>query len=75
LKDSIPFDVETQYGHGILEQIYLTELGYVMARIYYPEKSVWINYNLSDIQELVKGSSIEIKSKTVHKKEEILELS
>jgi hypothetical protein len=77
LKNSIPFDVDTQYGDGILEQLYLTELGYVMGRVYYPERGVWINHNLTNIWELVEKSDISIKLENFHieKEEEILELS
>lgn len=75
MKNTIPFDVDTQYGDGILEQIYLTELGYVMGRVYYPQKGVWINYNLTNVWELTKRSDIGIKSENIHKQKEILELS
>lgn len=75
LKNSIPFDVQTQYGEGILEQIYLTELGYVMVRIYFPDQGIRINYNLQNIWCLLDGSEIELKLENIHKKEEILELS
>jgi hypothetical protein len=76
LKNNIPFDVITEYGDGILEQIYTTELGYVMGRVYYPQKGVWINYILSNVWDLTKKSNIDIKIENFHKKEEeILELS
>lgn len=74
MKNSIPFDVITEYGDGILEQIYTTELGYVMGRVYYPQKGVWINYILSNVWDLTKKSNIKIEN--FNKKEgEILELS
>jgi hypothetical protein len=73
LKDSIPFDVDTQHGEGILEQLYLTELGYVMVRIFYPQKGIWINYNIETIWNLLKDTQIDLKLSNI-KKEEILEL-
>lgn len=75
MKNSIPFDVDTQYGEGILEQLYLTELGYVMARIYFPEKGVWINFNVQTIWDLLKDSNIDLKALNPYKKEEVLELA
>lgn len=75
MKNSIPFDVETQNGEGILEQLYLTELGYVMARVYYPKQGVWINYNLQTIWDLLKESNIELKMQNLHKEKEVLETS
>lgn len=75
MKNSIPFDVDTKYGEGILEQLYLTELGYVMARIYFPEKGVWINFNVQTIWDLLKETKIDLKALDPHKKEEVLELA
>ena len=69
MKNSIPFDVETQYGEGILEQLYLTELGYVMVRIYFPEQGIRINYNVETIWNLLKDTKIDLKMSDIHKKE------
>lgn len=74
MKNSIPFDVTTQNGEGILEQLYLTELGYVMAKIYFPERGIWINYNIQNIWDLLENSDIELKLQNIHNKKEVLDL-
>jgi len=38
-----------------LSKIYVTELGYVMAKIYYPKKRVWINYKIGEIDDFGKN--------------------
>jgi hypothetical protein len=49
--------VDTPDGSGVLEKIYLTELGLVMGKVFFPRRNVWINYTLSSIDNL-----FEIKS-------------
>jgi hypothetical protein len=70
LKNNIPFDVTIDHGDEILEQIYTTELGYVMGRVYYPKKGVWVNYILSNVWDLTKKVNINIKLENIHIKKE-----
>ena len=58
-------EVETPDGVGVLEKIYVTELGLVMGKIVYPNKKVWINYQLSNLDELLslKKDKLKIKIK------------
>jgi hypothetical protein len=54
--------VETPEGTGILQNIYVTELGYVMGKVYFPSKGLWINYTLSNINDVLKlKSGVEMK--------------
>lgn len=39
-------EIETPQGTGILDKIWLSDLNYIMMKIYFPEKKVWVNYNL-----------------------------
>ena len=50
-------DVDTPDGAGVLEMIYLTELGLVMGKVFFPKKGVWINYHLSDVDNLLESKS------------------
>jgi hypothetical protein len=58
MKKSTEFEVLSEHGKGILKQIYLTELGYVMVRIYFPESRKTINFNLQLISNLLSNSKI-----------------
>jgi len=61
LKDLIQTEIDTPEGVGILEQIYITELGHVMARIYYRKKGVWINIKISSLDNLLEGTGLKSK--------------
>jgi hypothetical protein len=53
LKDLVQNEIETPDGVAILEQIYVTELGYIMVRLYYRDRKVWINKQVSTLDELL----------------------
>jgi hypothetical protein len=61
LKDLIQTEIDTPDGVGILEQIYITELGHVMVRIYYRKKGVWINIKISSLENLLEGTGLKSK--------------
>jgi len=46
-------ELVTPDGVARLEKIYFTELGHVMAKIYYTKKKCWVRYRLGDIQEML----------------------
>ena len=41
---SVP--VSTPHGDGELQALYVSELGFLMAKVYYPENKVWTTWNL-----------------------------
>lgn len=43
-----------------MSKIYVTELGYVMAKIYYPKKRIWINYKIGEIDELLENKKLDL---------------
>ena len=53
MKDLVQNEIETPDGVAILEQIYVTELGYIMVRLYYRDRKVWINKQVSTLDELL----------------------
>jgi len=72
LKDLIQTEVDTPDGVGLLEQIYVTELGHVMARIYYRKKGIWINKKITSLDLLLEGSGLKSKGEyKVRKKKNI----
>lgn len=51
-------EINTPQGRGILGYqgspiTYSTELGYLMLKVWYPEKSVFVNYKISDLKEIL----------------------
>ena len=56
-------EVETPDGVGVLEKIYVTDLGLVMGKIFYPNRKVWINYQLSNLDELLSLQKGKLKIK------------
>jgi hypothetical protein len=60
--------IETPDGEGILEQLYFTELGHVMAKIYNKKTKTWINKRIGDLQTLLVENNIEITGQTTYKK-------
>jgi len=57
LKNTICFDVDTPNGAGVLEKVYLTELGLVMGKVFFPSNGVWVNYQLSNLENLLEFKS------------------
>jgi hypothetical protein len=57
LTNTICFDVDTPDGAGVLEKVYLTELGLVMGKVFFPSKGVWVNYQLTNLENLLEFKS------------------
>ncbi len=38
--------IKTSSGEGTIEQLWISELGYLMLRVYHENESRWITYNL-----------------------------
>ena len=51
-----------------LSKIYVTELGYIMAKIYYPKKRISINYKIGNIEELLESKKIDVSLSEFGKK-------
>jgi len=56
--------IETKDGEGILQQIYFTELGHVMAKIFDPKTKIWVNKKIGNIEALLNDSQITLKGYT-----------
>ena len=63
MKDLVQNEIETPDGVAILEQIYVTELGYIMVRLYYRDRKVWINRQVSTLNELLLGTNFKSTDK------------
>jgi hypothetical protein len=63
LKDLIQKEIETPEGKGFVEQIYLTELGEIMMRIYIQKKKKWTNIRLINLNNLVDNTKYKLGTK------------
>ena len=60
--------IETAKGEGILEKIYFTELGHVMAKIFNQKTKIWTNVRIGSLEDFLKDSDIQIKGVTNYRK-------
>ena len=54
--------MDTPNGKATLSDVYVTELGYIMAKLYFPKRGVWINYKIGEIKNLLEGSNLRLLS-------------
>ncbi len=64
-----PVEVEGDAGSNRIEDIYISELGYVMISIYNSEKKVHVNYICGEIKDILPGK-IKLKVEEVHQSSE-----
>jgi hypothetical protein len=44
MKKQVP--IKTEAGEGFLEEFWISELNFLMMKVYYPIEKKWISYNL-----------------------------
>lgn len=57
MKNIVNSEVDTPDGKATLKEIYVTELGYIMAKLYYPNKRVFMNHRIGLLQELLESEN------------------
>ena len=62
MKNIVNSEVDTPDGKATLKEIYVTELGYIMAKIYYPKKGASINYRIGSLKNLLESNSLYLLS-------------
>lgn len=62
MKNIVNSEVDTPDGKATLKEIYVTELGYIMAKIYYPSKGVFINHMMGSVSGLLGEKNINLLS-------------
>ena len=60
MKNIVNSEVDTPDGKATLKEIYVTELGYIMAKIYYPKKRISINYKIGNVEELLESKKLDV---------------
>jgi hypothetical protein len=61
-------EVDTPKGKATLVEVYVTELGYLMAKVYSSKEKVWTNYKIGDIGNLMETANMKILSSKTTKK-------
>ena len=62
MKNIVNSEVDTPDGKATLKEIYVTELGYIMAKMYYPQKRVFINHRIGSIKNLLEAERFSLLS-------------
>ena len=60
MKKSVNLKVGTPKGKATLVEVYITELGHLMAKIYYSKEKVWVNHRIGNLEELARAANIEL---------------
>lgn len=62
MKNIVNSEVDTPDGKATLKEIYVTELGYIMAKIFYKKKKVFVNYKIGDLSKMLKNENLSLLS-------------
>lgn len=54
--------LNTPIGEGLLETLYVSELGYVMVKVYYPNEKRWVTYNINRIENILEDTQLSVKN-------------
>lgn len=52
------FKVHTVFGTGTLKNFYVTDLGHLMAKVYYPLKRCWINHRIKKLPNISESDTV-----------------
>lgn len=62
MKNIIDLKIDTEYGKAIVSEIYISELGYLMLKLYYPDRKEFKGYNLMDFTKSLNDNGIFINN-------------
>lgn len=75
MKNIVNSEVDTPDGKATLKEIYVTELGYIMAKLYYPNKRVFMNHRIGLLQQLLESENFTLTtewSKKINLEEKLI---
>lgn len=58
--------IETPNGEGTIDDIFISELGYLMLRVYFKDERKWTTYNLGTHDPKDNLFNLLIKEKTIN---------
>lgn len=53
--------IKTPNGFGTLDKIYVSELGFLMVKVYFPDTKTFTTYNVDNLENFLKNTSLELK--------------
>lgn len=53
--------IDTPKGKGFLESITVSELGYVMVKVFYPTDKTYTTYNINKLENFLEGTKLSFK--------------
>ncbi len=62
MKNIINSEVETPEGKATIQELYVTELGYLMVKLFYKKSNNYRNYKIGSIEDLMLDKDIKLKS-------------
>ena len=60
MKNIVNSEVDTPDGKATLKEIYVTELGYIMAKVYYPKRGVFVNHKIGALKNLLDTNKLNL---------------
>ena len=60
MKNIVNSELDTPDGKATLKEIYVTELGYIMAKVYYPKRGVFINHKIGSLKNLLDTNKLNL---------------
>ncbi len=61
MKNIINSEVETPEGKATIQELYVTELGYLMVKLFYKKSNSYRNYRIGSIEDLLLSQDIKLK--------------
>ena len=53
--------IDTPKGKGLLEDISVSELGFVMVKVFYPSDKTYTTYNINNLEKFLEGTQLAFK--------------
>ena len=53
--------IDTPKGKGLLESITVSELGFVMVKVFYPTDKTYTTYNINNLESFLEGTQLSFK--------------
>jgi hypothetical protein len=53
--------IDTPKGKGLLEDISVSDLGFVMVKVFYPTDKTYTTYNINKLEKFLEGTQLSFK--------------